>query len=213
MAGSTLVREEPILLGAFRRVLQVSPRAVMVLAPRHPERFDAVAELLEASGMLWWRRSAWTSAHPLAGAVLLLDTIGELAAVYAVASVAFVGGSLVAGGGHNIVEPARCGVPVMVGPHTENFRDIVTIFQSAEALRVVKPLELAPALLALLADPAQRRELGRRAAEVVASQSGATDRTVAALQALLQPGADSAGGPNPAARLAEPPAADPVRRA
>ena len=106
----------------------------MVLAPRHPERFEAVASLLAASGLRWQRRSAWDGQQSLSGCVFLLDSIGELASLYQFADLAFVGGSLVPGGGHNVLEAARFGVPILVGPHTENFRDIIRIFQRADAL-------------------------------------------------------------------------------
>ena len=100
--------EERLLLSAFQNVLASHPRAVMILAPRHPERFGEVAELLEQMGIRYWRRSLW-SGDSIAGGVLLIDTIGELAALYALGDVAFVGGSLVPRGGHNIIEPAQYG--------------------------------------------------------------------------------------------------------
>ena len=112
-----------------------------------------------------------------AGGVLLLDTIGELAALYALADIAFVGGSLVPRGGHNIIEPAQHGVPIVVGNHTENFRDIVGLFQSRDAVRVVGPAELPLVLMELISDPAERAELGRRATETLKTQTGATQRT------------------------------------
>ena len=124
VAGSTLDDEEAALLQAWPRLLSVDPELVMVLAPRHPERFGAVARLLESSSVSWIRRSAWKGHRadgiaPLKpGQVVLLDTIGELASVYAIATVAFVGGSLVPSGGHNPLEPAQFGVPIVMGPHT-----------------------------------------------------------------------------------------------
>jgi 3-deoxy-D-manno-octulosonic-acid transferase len=117
--------------------------------------------------------------------VLLLDTIGELAAVYALADVAFVGGSLVPRGGHNIIEPAQHGVAILVGNHTENFRDIVSLFQSRDAVRVVGPAELPLVLLELLASDKERVALGQRAAGTVRSQVGATARTAGELRQLL----------------------------
>jgi 3-deoxy-D-manno-octulosonic-acid transferase len=156
----------------------------MVLAPRHPERFSAVAALLEQMSIHFWRRSLWNG-EPFTGGVFLVDTIGELAALYGLADVAFVGGSLVPHGGHNIIEPAQHGVAIVVGNHTENFRDIVRLFQSRDALLVAGPAELPLVLLELLANPADRRALGQRAAETMRSQIGATARTVGELQELM----------------------------
>jgi 3-deoxy-D-manno-octulosonic-acid transferase len=184
VCGSTVDGEEPLLLQAFRNVLASYPRAVMILAPRHPERFGEVAELLEALGIRFWRRSLW-SGDPLTSGVLLIDTIGELAALYALADVAFVGGSLVPRGGHNIIEPALHGVSIVVGNHTENFRDIVGLFQSRDAVRVVGPAELPLVLMELISNPAEREELGRRGAETLRAQMGATQRTMQALETLL----------------------------
>jgi 3-deoxy-D-manno-octulosonic-acid transferase len=132
----------------------------------------------------FYRRSLWHG-EPLAGAVFLLDTIGELAALYALADIAFVGGSLVPRGGHNIVEPAQHGVATLVGNHTENFRDIVNLFRSRDAVRIVGPAELPLVLLELLADDAERKALGQRAAETMRSQSGATVKTADELQRIM----------------------------
>jgi 3-deoxy-D-manno-octulosonic-acid transferase len=184
VSGSTVDGEERLLLHAFANVLASHPGAVMILAPRRPERFNEVAELLQVLGMKFWRRSLW-SGDPIVGGVLLLDTIGELVALYALADVAFVGGSLVPRGGHNIIEPALHGVPVVVGTHTENFRDMVALFQSRDAVRIVGPAELPLVLMELIASPAERESLGRRAAETLQSQMGATVRTVQALAKLL----------------------------
>jgi 3-deoxy-D-manno-octulosonic-acid transferase len=184
VCGSTVDGEEPPLLDAFESVRLAHPLAVMILAPRHPERFDEVDALLKQSGVPFYRRSLWAQ-ESLAGGVLLVDSIGELAALYALADIAFVGGSLVPRGGHNIIEPAQHGVAILTGKHTENFRDIVALFQSREAVRVVTVAELPPGLMLLLADDEERRALGKRAEETMKSQAGATARTLAALEALL----------------------------
>jgi 3-deoxy-D-manno-octulosonic-acid transferase len=186
VCGSTVDGEEPLLLKAFENVLVPHPRAMMVLAPRHPERFAVVAALLEQMSIRFSRRSVWNG-EDLGGGVLLLDTIGELAALYALADIAFVGGSLVPRGGHNILEPAQRGVPIVVGQHTENFRDIVSLFRSRNAVRVAGPAELPLVFLDLLANDhdEERRALGQRAAETMRSQVGATARTVSALEELL----------------------------
>lgn len=184
VCGSTVEGEESLLLKAFENLLVQYPQAVMILAARHPERFGAVAALLERMSVRFCRRSLWDG-EPLTGGVLLLDTIGELAALYALADIAFVGGSLVPRGGHNIIEPAQHGVATVVGNHTENFRDIVSLFQSRDAVRIVGPAELPLVLLELLANDKERRALGQWAAETMRSQIGATARTADELQELL----------------------------
>ena len=172
------------MLRAFENVLASHPRALMILAPRHPERFVEVAALLSKLGVRFWKRSLW-SGEPIAGGVFLVDTIGELAVLYSLGTLAFVGGSLVPRGGHNIIEPAQYGVPIIVGTHTDNFRDIVGLFQSRNAVKVVGPAELPLAFMELISDEAERVALGRRAAETLRAQQGATQRTVAALEGIL----------------------------
>jgi 3-deoxy-D-manno-octulosonic-acid transferase len=184
VCGSTVDGEESLLLKAFENILVQHPRTVMVLAPRHPERFPTVVTLLEQMSVRFCRRSVWNG-ESLAGGVFLLDTIGELAALYALADIAFVGGSLVPRGGHNIIEPAQHGVAIVVGNHTENFRDIVSLFQRRDSVRIVGPAELPLVFLDLLANDAERRALGQRAAETMRSQIGATARTAGELQELL----------------------------
>jgi 3-deoxy-D-manno-octulosonic-acid transferase len=185
VAGSTLDGEESMLVEMFREVLSRHPEAVLVMAPRHPERFDVVASLLESSGMRYQKRSQWKEGSAIAAGVFLLDSIGELASLYEFADVAFVGGSLVPGGGHNVLEAAQFGTPILVGPYTENFRDIIDVFRDADALRVISPQSLTATVLQLLEKPEQRAALGHRALEVMRSQRGATGRTVSALLELL----------------------------
>jgi 3-deoxy-D-manno-octulosonic-acid transferase len=192
VCGSTVEEEEGLLLRAFENVLASHPRAVMILAPRRPERFGEVAQLLEQLGIRFWRRSLW-SGDPIAGGVLLVDTIGELASLYGLGDVAFVGGSLVPRGGHNIIEPAQHGVAIMVGNHMENFRDIVGLFQSQDAVRVVGPAEFPLVLMELLSNDEERAALGRRGAETLRSQMGATERTVRALEKLLESSTNRVG--------------------
>ena len=185
VCGSTVEDEEAPLLKAFENILVSHPRAVMVLAPRHPERFDAVAKLMERMGVASYRRSVW-GGESLAGRVLLVDTIGELASLYALADIAFVGGSLVPRGGHNIIEPALHGIAIVTGNHTENFRDIVGLFQKQDAVRIVGIAELPLTLMQLLDNDEDRRALGRKAKETILSQVGATSRTLEALKILLR---------------------------
>jgi 3-deoxy-D-manno-octulosonic-acid transferase len=192
VCGSTVDDEEPVLLKAFENLRVAHPRAVMILAPRHPERFDKVAILVQQLGIALHRRSRWQG-EPLAGGVLVVDTIGELAALYGLADVAFVGGSLVPRGGHNIIEPAQYGVAIVTGNHTENFRDVVGLFQSRDAVRIASVSELPLTLMHLLESHAERLALGRRAKETMESQKGATARTLDALQALLMRTADLPG--------------------
>ena len=186
VAGSTVEGEEEVVLDAFRfLVLERHPHALLVLAPRHKERFEDVARLLQQRGIKHTRRSQMSGNTVLTGSVLLLDSLGELASVYGLADVAFVGGSLVPRGGHNILEPAHWGVATLVGPHTENFRDIIGIFRQEDAVRVVAAERFGPTLLSLLANDAERHALGQRAHDVTARQAGATQRTVGEIRALL----------------------------
>jgi len=181
VCGSTLEGEENILL-------DVAPGDVLtILAPRHPERFEAVARLLESSGKQWVRRSQWTSSPtPLvSGMVFLLDSIGELASVYSLATVAFVGGSLIPAGGHNPLEPVQFRVPVMMGPNYENFGAIVERLKAQDAIRIVQPTELKGELTALLADETAAQAMGERAYSVFSAEAGATARAVAALTEIV----------------------------
>jgi 3-deoxy-D-manno-octulosonic-acid transferase len=186
VAGSTVGGEEELVLSAFHRVRERVPEARLLVAPRHPERFAAVPPLVETAGFRCLRRSAL---DPLAwrnGEVLLLDTLGELAQVYALASVVFVGGSLVPSGGHNILEPAVAGKAVVVGPHMENFQEIADEFRAEGAMvQVASPDELAREVSALLLDEDRRRSLGERARDVVGRNRGAVSRTADALATLL----------------------------
>ena len=128
IAGSTLEGEETMLLEMFRTVLAHYSFAALVLAPRHPERFGVVASLLAESGLRWRRRSEWNGEESMAGRVLVLDSIGELASLYEFADLAFVGGSLVPRGGHNVLEAARFGVPILVGRTPRTFATSLKFF-------------------------------------------------------------------------------------
>jgi 3-deoxy-D-manno-octulosonic-acid transferase len=188
VCGSTLEGEEKMLLEAWPAVLAVEPRAVMVLAPRHPDRFSAVAGLVAGSGFAMLRASAFRE-QPVgieAGSIFLLDTIGDLAAVYSLGTLAFVGGSLVPVGGHNPLEPAQFGVPVVMGPSFENFREIVDAMLVHEAIRVVTADVFAAALVAMLRYQDDARALGERGRAFFEAQAGATARTVQALMRLMQ---------------------------
>ncbi|GAC1356359.1 MAG: hypothetical protein NVSMB3_02570 [Acidobacteriaceae bacterium] len=188
VAGSTLPGEEELLLDAWAEVLRELPEALLLIAPRHPDRFRAVGELAEGRGRRVLRVSTMRAAEAAdvrPGGVLLLDTIGDLAAVYGLATVAFVGGSLVEAGGHNPLEPARFGVPVVIGSSFQNFRQIVDRMRAIGGIRVVSSGQLAETMRELLRDVDAARELGERGRAVFAEQAGATERTVVELLALL----------------------------
>jgi 3-deoxy-D-manno-octulosonic-acid transferase len=182
VCGSTVEGEEEILAREFnsRRM----PDLIVVMAPRHPERFNAVADLLTNAGVKVVRRTTWTGEPIESGTVFLLDSIGELAAIYALADVAFVGGSLVPRGGHNVLEPAYFGKPIVVGPHTENFRDIMRRFEQANAIARTEPGDVLVGAFLLLTQPALAG-MGARAKHVMDENAGATERTVSALEVLL----------------------------
>jgi len=188
VAGSTLDGEEAALLEAWPRLLDADRQLAMLLAPRHPERFDAVAALLDKSGVQWIRRSGWRShpAEPLnPGQIVLLDTIGELASFYSLASVAFIGGSLIPAGGHNPLEPAQFGVPIVMGPHYANFRAITEDLIAHNAICITEKEKLAQVLLDLLCDRTEAKSMGERSRQVFDQQAGATGRCVAAIKELL----------------------------
>jgi 3-deoxy-D-manno-octulosonic-acid transferase len=191
VAGSTLEGEEAALLEIWPRLLEADPQLAMVLAPRHPERFGAVAALLQRSGADWVKRSDWRvqpdgSVPPLnPGQIVLLDTIGELASVYSLASVAFVGGSLIPAGGHNALEPAQFGVPIVMGPHFANFRAVTDDLIAHNAIRIAEKENLANFLVDLLCDRSEAKAMGERARQVFEQQAGATDCCVKALKELL----------------------------
>lgn len=195
VAGSTLEGEESALLEAWPQLLAADSKLVLVLAPRHPERFSAVEGLLERSGFTWCKRSEWPTDTPAGkaaeslapGTVVLLDTIGELASIYSLASVAFVGGSLVPAGGHNPLEPAQFSIPIVMGPHYANFAAITDSLRDRDAIRIAAKDELAKALADLLQDRPLAEAMGGRANELFERQAGATDRCVAAIRALLAP--------------------------
>jgi 3-deoxy-D-manno-octulosonic-acid transferase len=262
VAGSTVEDEEEFVLQAFRMLAEEFPAAVLVLAPRHRERFEAVARELSEKRFRWVRRSElnanlekcpfkvgdtvvyrpsdrgrglgvmkdpaalepgrkykiakmdngtnvvvegfenavggglyWTEfsantatpdAESLGGKVVLLDTLGELAAMYRYANLAFVGGSLVPRGGHNILEPAFFGRPILVGPHTENFRDVVSCFEKRRAVVRCTTKNLGITFVLLLRDAAEREALGQRGQQVLVEERGATARTVERLMRLVR---------------------------
>lgn len=189
VAGSTHAGEEDAVLTALRGLQTVGLRPLLIIAPRHAPRFDAVAQLIDAQGWRWQRRSQYaTDAHaaPHDVDVLLLDTLGELMDFYATADVAFVGGSLVPIGGHNLLEPAQLGVPVIAGTHLFNGADIARHLVECGALVLVRDSdELHAALRVWLGDEAARRLAGEAARAAVTANRGAARRIVAQVEALL----------------------------
>jgi 3-deoxy-D-manno-octulosonic-acid transferase len=194
VAASTHAPEEIVVIDAFKQIKTSRPdcRLRLLIAPRHPERFDEVASLLQESGLKWARRSDAGRGEDRSCDVVLLDTIGELRAVYPLADVAFVGGSIAQHGGHNTLEPAARGVGVVTGAHTHNFAAITKALLDEKALVQLPnvplseaPAELASVLNELLADDAHRRDMGQRALAVCNRNRGATERTVQMIATLL----------------------------
>src|SRR6478752_7433598 len=186
VSGSTMKGEEAAVLRAFRRVRTASPNTLLVLAPRNPERFAEAEQLARAEGWKVARRSDLAvDAEPRVD-VVILDTIGELATIYQIATIVFVGGSLVATGGHNVLEPAVFGKPIVFGPHMENFLEIADAFVSNGAgVQLSDEAELEEAFLSLMSDPVRRARLGAAARALVEANRGANEKSIAVLSTLL----------------------------
>jgi 3-deoxy-D-manno-octulosonic-acid transferase len=193
LAASTHSPEERIILAAFKHITSTSsPGVQLMIAPRHPERFNEVAGLIESAGFRWIRRSAQQTSEDSKAQVILLDSIGELQAMYALASVVFVGGSIAKSGGHNILEPAAVGACIITGSYTHNFHQILQTFVKADAViqlpRIPEPeapLALANTISPLLANRERRDELGKRAQTLVHENRGATQRALNLLETII----------------------------
>lgn len=175
VAGSTFEGEESAVLDAWEALRMEFPRLCLVLAPRHPRRFERVAELLAGRGLAHARRS-----RPAGGPheVLLLDTLGDLRRAYGMGTICFVGGSLVSRGGQNLLEPAAAGRPVLFGPRTENFAEAAqALIDAGAGYRIDSAAALHPTSLRLLRDPQECETAGRRGAALVAANRGATRKT------------------------------------
>lgn len=184
VAASTHEPEEAQILAQFPKILDHYPDAVLILVPRHPERFDRVAELIEKQGFQVFRRSQQQNIEADTP-VYLADSMGELWLWYALASMAFVGGSLSPTGGHNPLEPVRLGIPVVMGPHTFNFSVIVEQLMQAHALTQVDNAEaLAQVWLNWLQQPEQAKQAGLAGLQVMQANQGALDRQLALIQHL-----------------------------
>jgi len=191
LAASTHAPEEEIILDSLKQLRAKQPVRLMI-APRHPERFNEVASLIQNSGLSWTRQTKVPEANDTDATVILLDTIGELPATYSLATVVFVGGSIVDRGGHNVLEPAAVGSAVVTGAHTHNFHAIVNLMEDAGAIVQLPPAQGADAtheftrvVEKLLADPEERAELGRRAKQLVMDNQGAAERTMKLIAPLF----------------------------
>jgi 3-deoxy-D-manno-octulosonic-acid transferase len=188
VAGSTHQGEEAQVIQAQHALMRQMPASsgpLLVMAPRHPERFAAVSAWLQTQGLSFERRSALTPGEALAPqtSVLLLDTLGELLDWYAACDAAFVGGSLVPVGGHNLLEPAALAKPVLTGPHSFNAPEAAQLLEQVDALtRVTDGAALGQAVAALMSDPSAAQGRGERAAQAVQSNRGAAQRNLAALE-------------------------------
>jgi 3-deoxy-D-manno-octulosonic-acid transferase len=189
VAGSIVRGEEAAVLRAFSRIKALMPGAIAILAPRHPERFAEVERAARAAGFVTARRSELAiDAEPRAD-IVILDTLGELAQLYQVATAVFVGGSLVDQGGHNILEPAVFGKPILFGPHMRNFKEIADAFVSnGAAVQVASDRELEDAILSLVSDPVRRARLGAAARALVEANRGAKEKTLNAVADLIPTG-------------------------
>ena len=183
VAASTMPQEEALVLRAWQEILNQYPQALLILAPRHPVRFEQVAQLLSDQKRRFVRRTALETGREelvsqlASPEILLLNTIGELAGLFQTADVVFIGGSLVPTGGHNLLEPAFWGKPVLFGPHMQNFRDAAARFlRAGAAIQIQSPAQLAAECTGLFGNAARREELGLRARQVLQEESGATRR-------------------------------------
>jgi 3-deoxy-D-manno-octulosonic-acid transferase len=185
VAGSTHEGEEAQVLDAHRALLEKIPEALLILVPRHPPRFDAVREWLGAEGVRWVARSRDELVQRNTQ-VLLGDTLGELLLFYAAADVAFVGGSFVRIGGHNLLEPAALGVPVVTGPHNFNAPDIATrLLESGAALEVATSTGLSRVLIDLSSSEDRRMQMGRAGTDVIDRNRGALERVLGIVESQL----------------------------
>ena len=200
LAASTHAPEEEIIIESIKQLGNVR----LMLAPRHPERFNEVAAAIQKSGLRWARRTNPHDEHDARAEVILLDTIGELPATYSLADIVFVGGSIVDKGGHNVLEPAAAGAAVVTGAHTHNFHAIVDLMCEAGAIVQLPPVETADAsqevmqiFAKLLASPSDRAELGRRGKQLVTDNQGATERTIKLIAPLLSSNSHASSHPEP----------------
>jgi 3-deoxy-D-manno-octulosonic-acid transferase len=185
IAGSTHRGEEGLIVDAFKKVGAEVPEAGLIVAPRHPERFDEVEELVRTAALPCLRRTELTGRETLKGAVVLLDTVGELSSLYRVADVAVMGGSFIDHGGQNPLEPAAFGVPVVCGPSMQNFPFVDELYREGAAVETDEH-RLSEIILSLLGSPEKREEMGRKAREIVERNRGAVERTVKLVEPFVR---------------------------
>ena len=186
IAASTLKGEEEPVLEAFQRVRATMPTALLIIAPRKPERFDDAERLARRAGWNVARRTELRVDSEPRHDVVILDTIGELAQLYQVATAVFVGGSLVDAGGHNILEPAVFGKPIVFGPHMQNFAEIARAFvDNGASIQLRSARELETVLLELLSDPVRRASLGAAARALVEANRGARGKSLSAIAQVM----------------------------
>jgi 3-deoxy-D-manno-octulosonic-acid transferase len=193
LAASTHASEERIIVDSFKLLRDRSAPTRLGIAPRHPERFAEVASVLERSGLRWARRSATPQPQDLDAEAILFDSIGELTAIYPLATIVFVGGSLIKKGGHNVLEPAAAGVPVITGAHTDNFESIVQMLEQQDAIVRLPPYTepevtnaLRDAFELLLSSEERRSQLAADALDLLGSNRGAAARTLKLVSPLFQ---------------------------
>jgi 3-deoxy-D-manno-octulosonic-acid transferase len=189
IAASTLKGEEEPVLEAFQRIRATLTTALLIIAPRKPERFDDAERIARRRGWNVARRSELRVDSEPRHDVVILDTIGELAQLYQIATTVFVGGSIVDAGGHNILEPAVFGKPIVFGPHMENFAEIAqTFLDNGAALQLRSGRDLETVLLELLSDPVRRASLGAAARALVEANRGARGKSLSVIAQLMPSG-------------------------
>ncbi|MCC6139053.1 MAG: 3-deoxy-D-manno-octulosonic acid transferase [Nitrospira sp.] len=209
LAGSTHAGEEELLVAAYRQIVEVHPKAVLMLAPRHIERVDAVMAMVTAAGFQAQRKSRLESVAS-GPRVIILDTRGELARAYHEAAVAFVGGTLVPVGGHNLLEPAVWGKPVLFGPYTDHCAEIATLLlESGGAVRVSDVETVARTISGWLEDASARRQVGEAARQTVLDNQGALQRSLDLIEACLPSGPSSSSSSRSAGQMPQPAIARP----
>ena len=188
VAASTLRGEEEPVLRAFTHIREIAKDAVLIVAPRHPERFDEACQIATAHGFEVTRRTDLVPRRSPSGCVIVLDTIGELPRLFQLATLVFIGGSLVPAGGHNLLEPAVFGRPIVFGPHMDNFVELAELFVTHHAAcQVSSARELDETLVSLMTDPVRRASLGAAARALVEANRGGRARTLAVISELLPP--------------------------
>ncbi len=178
LAASTHRGEDEIILDAYKMIKKSAPNLKLIIAPRHPERFDEVGALIKSRGLEYIRRSTLHGEIATDRDVILMDTIGELSRAFASISITFIGGSLVPVGGHNILEPAYWSKPIIFGPHMDNFPIAVEFIERSAALQVNGPEDMAKTVIELLDNKTRAESMGRNAKEIVEKNRGAVKKAV-----------------------------------